>query len=135
MKILLIDGDEQDRAYWANRLTVCSPEYQVHEAASGREGLELYRAQYFDCIVLDLVLPDTSGFKLLVDLILHVDRPTVPIVVLTKLRWQSFHELAMRNGAQAALAKDRVSGDDLDRAIRKAVAVVGLLRKENGQLL
>jgi hypothetical protein len=36
VNILLIDGIDKDRQYYAQRLTVISPDYQILEAANGR---------------------------------------------------------------------------------------------------
>ena len=61
--ILLIDGSKNQRAYWADQLNQCSPDYEIVEAADGESGLALYRSQPIDCVVLELSLPDQSGFQ------------------------------------------------------------------------
>ena len=38
---------------------------KISEAPLGQTALELLRTQRFDCMILDLTLPDISGFDLL----------------------------------------------------------------------
>ena len=82
-------------------------------------------------MVLDLSLPDQSGFQTLVDLVAIASWPYVAVVVLTHMTHQGVWELAKENGAYACLAKRFTSGEDLDKAIQRAVAFVGRLPKED----
>src|SRR5690242_18175308 len=66
--VLLIDGNDTDRAYFAEGVKSCSPDYLILEAKDGASGLDLYRrSQRVDCVVLELDLPDRSGFEVLID--------------------------------------------------------------------
>ena len=124
--ILLIDSNPDERAYWAQRLKLCSSRYHVLEAATAKTGLEIYQqTQTIDGVVLELDLSDSSGFVVLVRLVPRVAKPEVPLVILTRLLSPHLRELALGSGAHAVLFKQRASGDDLDRAIRKAIAMVG----------
>ncbi len=123
--VLLIDGSQNQRAYWANQLKRSSPDYLIVEAEDRESGLARYRSRRFDCVVLDLALPDQSGFRLLIDLVPIASRPQVAVVVLTRMTERGVWEIARQQGAYACLAKQFTSGDDLDRAIQRAVAFVG----------
>ena len=82
-------------------------------------------------MVLELDLPDRSGFKVLVDLVPLVRRPNVAVIVLTRLTDRGVWRLARENGAIACFVKRHMGYDALDRAIQNAVALVGLLPKED----
>ena len=84
-----------------------------------------------DCVVLELTLPDSSAFGVLVSLVPLVRRPNVPVIVLTRLPDAGLWELARKNGAYACFLKQHTTGEDLDNAIQRAVAFVGLIPKEN----
>lgn len=129
--VLIIDGSKNQREFWADQLRGCSSDYQIIEAADGQSGMDLYRSQRIDCVVLELSLPDQSGFQTLVDLVPIASRPHVAVVVLTLMTLRGVWELAKQNGAYACLAKQFTSGDDLDRAIQRAIAFVGQMPKED----
>ena len=130
--VLLIDGSHNQRVYWAEQLKRCSPDYEIIEASDGESGLALYRSRRIDCVVLELSFPDgQSGFETLVKFVPIAGRPQIAVVVLTLLTHQGVWELAKQNGACACLAKKFTSGEDLDKAIQRAVAFVGQLPKED----
>jgi len=129
MTVLLIDGSANQRSYWADQLKRCSSNYQIVEASDGHSGLFLFRSQRIDCVVMDLSLPDRSGFELLPDLVPIPSKPTVAVLVLTLLGHRTLWELAKEYGAYACFHKKHTTGEDLDRAIRRAVAFVGWMPK------
>ena len=129
--ILLIDGNDTDRRYFAYQLKGRSPEYEILEAADGEAGLALYRSRRIDCVVVTLELPDQSGFKVLVDLVPIASRPNVAVILLTNRLQRGLREIARQNGAYACFMKQFMSKEDLDRAIQRAIAFVGRLPKED----
>lgn len=129
-RILFIDGNANDRAIYAGGLRRCSSDYQIIEAADGQSGLDLYRrSQRIDCVVLELALQNRSGLTLLADFIPIPRKREVAVIVLTQHRYQGLLEIAKQKGAYACFLKDDTSSEDLDRAIRQAVAVVGRVPK------
>ena len=129
--VLLIDENNTDRIGFASHLKGCSPDYQIHEAGNGEAGLALYRSLRIHCVVLSLELPDRSGFQVLVDLVPIASRPNVAVLVLTNRAQQGIHELVRKNGAYACFVKQFTSGDDLERAILRAMAFVGQMLRED----
>jgi DNA-binding NarL/FixJ family response regulator len=117
--ILLIDGNTQEREYYAQFLEAGST-YDVVQAATGRSGLDLCARQPIDCVVLEIDLPDMSGFEVLAKLVPRTYHPEIAVVVLTRF----LLELAIKNGAQAAYHKPNARWDLLENAIRKAISTV-----------
>ena len=101
-----------------------SAHYAVLDAASGQEGLELFRHEKVDCIVLDLDLPASSGFQVLLDLVPDRRRPEIAVLILSRLWNPTLANMALENGAQAFLIKQNTSADALDKAIQKAMTTV-----------
>ncbi len=130
-RVLFIDGSANDRALYVGGLQRCSPDYQIIEATDGQSGLAIHRSQRIDCVVLELDLPDLSGFEVLIHLNPIVERPNVAVVALTRLALQGLWDLAKQNGAYVCFFKPHTSSDDLDKAINRAIAFVGQLPKED----
>ena len=129
--VLLIDGSTNQRAYWADQLKCCSPDYLITEADDGQSGLELCRSKKIDCVVMDLSFPYRSGFELLADLVPIPRKPAVAVIVLTLLGHRTLWALATEYGAYACFHKKHTRGEDLDRAIHRAVELVEQMPKED----
>jgi DNA-binding NarL/FixJ family response regulator len=129
--VLLIDGSDNQRAYWAEQLKRGSPDYQIVEAPDGQSGLDLYRSRKIDCVVMELTLPDRSGLDLLTELVPVPSKPTAAVIVLTLLAHRSLWELAKQYGAYACFHKKHTAGEDLEKAIQRAVAFVRQMPKED----
>src|SRR4029078_3492984 len=106
MSVLLIDGSKNQRTYWADQLKRCTSVYEIVEAPDGQSGLDLYRSRRIDCVLLELSLPDQSGFETLVNLVPIASRPQVAVIVLTLLTHPGVWRLAKENGAYTCLGKD-----------------------------
>ena len=89
------------------------------EAASGREVLEHVRREDWDVCVLDINLPDQSGFDVLQTL--KVERPDLPVLILTICSEDQFAVRALRAGAAGYLTKESAP-EELVGAVRKVVA-------------
>jgi DNA-binding NarL/FixJ family response regulator len=123
--VLIIDGHDHERRFYARRLNDCSPQHTIVEAGDGRSGLDIFRSSRIDCVVLDLDLTDISAFEVLGSLIPPAQKPEVAVIVLTSERNQSLFERARREGAASCLVKAVTSGYLLSQVIQKAVHVVG----------
>ena len=127
--VLLIDDDPHYCEYYAQRLHASTSNYDVVHAAAGQSGLDICARQPIDCVVLEIDLPDMSGFEVLAKLVPRTYRPEIAVIVLTRLPNQFLLDLALKNGAQAAFHKTVGSGDLLEQAIRKAIGTVQVLNR------
>jgi HAMP domain-containing protein/signal transduction histidine kinase/DNA-binding response OmpR family regulator len=73
---------------------------------TGKEALETLRARPFDCVVLDLRLPDISGFELLEEMQRDERLREVPIVVYTGRDLSGEEETQLRKMAKSIVLKD-----------------------------
>jgi PleD family two-component response regulator len=122
--VLLIDGNKRDREYWKQRLTISSPNYVVLESETGAAALIICQSQRIDCVVVELTLPDMSGFQVLTRLIPRAYRPEIPVILYSHLNLPPMRKLAITNGAQTYLVKTAVTGDELSWAIERAIYAV-----------
>ena len=59
--ILVIDDEQQVR--WLIRNALEEEGYDVREAPNGKEGLEQYRADPPDLVIMDIMMPTQDGFE------------------------------------------------------------------------
>lgn len=64
--ILVIDDQEPIRKLLRTVLEEAG--HEVRDAATGQQGLELYRARSADLIITDLVMPEMNGLDLILEL-------------------------------------------------------------------
>jgi len=82
--------------------------------------LDLLAIESFNVALLDLGLPDSSGIETFERL--HEQYPDMPVVVLSGLDDESVAISAVERGAQDYIAKARLSGEMLLRAVRYAIS-------------
>ena len=129
--VLLIDDNVSERTPYAQGLRRRSTDYLILEATNQQEADGYRQSHWIDCVVLELGLPDISGFALLVDLLPLPNRPNVAVIVLTRVAHRGSWNLAKQIGAHACLFKPHTSIEDLDKAIQRAIAFVGRTLKED----
>ena len=76
-KVMVIDDVPENRDIFT---TLLEDKYQVIEASSGREGLELAEKEIPDLIFLDLKLPDGDGMDILSEIKRITPDPLVIII-------------------------------------------------------
>ncbi|MFE3868850.1 response regulator [Flavobacterium sp. LS2P90] len=82
IKNLLIIEDNKN-ARKAMKILIGNGDVKCYEAATGKEALELYEKNNIDCIILDIGLPDMSGFDLIQKLEDIKGHNMPPIIVYT----------------------------------------------------
>ena len=89
--ILIVDDEQKMREFVA--LFLRSSKYTVFEAADGRTALNILSKGTIDLIVLDIMLPDISGFDLCSQIRV---RSSVPIISLTALADEEYQMIGYR---------------------------------------
>ena len=79
--LLIIEDDANSRK--AMRKLIGNGDVKCFEAETGKDALEMYRQNHIDCIVLDIGLPDMSGFDLIYKLENIKGLSIPPIIVYT----------------------------------------------------
>ena len=97
--ILVVDDDPQIRE--SLRKVLSAEGYEVMLAADGREGIEKFDVEQIDLLLLDVSLPDISGWDVFGTL--TSINPFLPIVIITGKDEQ--HDLAVLGGVGALIEK------------------------------
>ncbi|UCF60325.1 MAG: response regulator [Anaerolineaceae bacterium] len=119
LRILVVD-DEPD-TLGLIKLTLQTAGYLVQTATGGREGLRLIREEPFDVVILDIMMPDVSGFDVMRELN-NDPTPPPPVIFLTARSSEEDQETGMSLGVSHYLLKPITRGSLLD-AINQALGM------------
>ncbi len=114
--ILIIDDEEAIRDSCSQVLK--KDGYKVKGAKDGRLGLQFFKEELFDAVLLDLKLPGLGGMEILSKI--HEDTPETPVIIITGYASLESAVEAMKRGAFNYLAKP-FSPDALRVIIKKAL--------------
>jgi DNA-binding response OmpR family regulator len=109
--ILIVD-DEPD-TLGLIELTLKTAGYNVQTASGGQDALRKVRDESFDLVLLDIMMPDMSGYEVLKRL-MDAPTPPPPVMFLTAKSAEQDRELGRNLGAAGYLVKPTTRGDLLD---------------------
>ncbi|MCA0756845.1 response regulator [Paenibacillus sp. N4] len=85
----------------------------ITAVSTGRETMALLREQHFDCMVLDLGLPDISGFELLDEIRKEESIRDLPIIIYTARDLDAKEEQRLKKNVGTIIIKDVKSPERL----------------------
>jgi DNA-binding response OmpR family regulator len=140
INVLIVDDSESDRAIYSRYLQSESENiYCIIEAATLKEGLELWRSQQPNIVLMDLNLPDGSGLEFLEAINLDRAEDRVPVIMLTGQGNEKMAVSAMKLGAFDCLVKGDITAKSLTTTIKQALRETRLsrqlLRSQQQQIL
>ena len=116
--ILVIDDDPDVRAFIAASLA--EQGYEVHQAADGREGMQIFNRRKPDLVIVDFIMPGLSGADVANKLLAR--RPDQPILFVSGY---SETEAVRRVAPNVPLLAKPFRADALEKAVRGALAAAG----------
>jgi DNA-binding NtrC family response regulator len=99
-RVLLIDDEARVRT---SLKMVLEPLYDILQAGDGHEGLDVFRKEAPDLVLLDVILPGTDGLAVLQTL--RMERKITPVIMLTGTKSVKTAVDAMKLGASDYLSK------------------------------
>ena len=79
-RVLAVDDDEMSLMVLEK---ILGDEYELVKVHSGAEGMQILKAQTFDLVLLDYLMPDLDGMTMLRQLRARLETSEVPIIMLT----------------------------------------------------
>ena len=134
-RVLVIEDDEAQRNA-VIELIGGGDDVEVSAAGSGEEALEALELQRYDCMVLDLKLPEMGGFALLEKLKEDPRYSSIPVIVYTGKELTRREETKLKKFAESIVVKDASSPERLlDETSLFLHRVEGKLPQEKRRML
>jgi CheY-like chemotaxis protein/signal transduction histidine kinase/HAMP domain-containing protein len=102
-ELLVVEDDPREQTSVVELLG--HDDVNITTAGTGAEALGFLRSRPFDCVVLDLKLPDMSGFDLLTEIQGEESLKDMPIVVFTGRELTAEEEAELRKKAKSIVVK------------------------------
>ncbi len=120
LRVLIVDDDPAAVELVAVRLLDLAS--TVERVYGGREAIAAARRERPDLIVLDLMMPEVSGFDVVEELRRHRDTASIPIMVLTAMEL-SIEDRSKLNGyVTTVLAKTQLELEHFRAEVRRAMS-------------
>jgi CheY-like chemotaxis protein len=103
-RLLIVEDNDIERQSIVELLGYT--DIEVVTAATGSEAIEALTHSEFDCMVLDLRLPDMTGFELLERLHTEPTLAGIPVVVFTGKELTAAEQTQLRSTAKSVVLKD-----------------------------
>jgi CheY-like chemotaxis protein/signal transduction histidine kinase len=101
--LLIIEDNENSRK--AIRILIGNGDVKCFEAATGKDALAMYQQNHIDCMILDIGLPDMSGFDLIHKLENIKSHSMPPIIVYTGKELTKEENNELQNYAERIIIK------------------------------
>ncbi len=118
-RLLLVEDDEVQRQRLIELLD--GPDIAITAVGTGQETLDNLHKQSFDCLLLDLGLPDRNGLKLIEEIRRMKEGRHLHIIVHTARELDSDTATFLRKHAQSAIIKDYAAPERLLDAVSLAL--------------
>ncbi len=111
-RLLVVEDNEEERKAIAQFIDG-EGDIELVTLGSGREALEKLQSEKFDCIVIDLGIPDMNGFELIENIRKEPKYTDLPIVVYTGKELTKKESARLARLAESVISKDMTSIDKL----------------------
>jgi signal transduction histidine kinase/DNA-binding response OmpR family regulator len=120
LRVLIVDDDTVAAGLIAERIGDMAS--TVLRASGGKEGIEMARRELPDLMILELMMPEVSGFDVVAALSQHPDTAGIPILVITAARLTRA-ERERLNGFVTAVMENNVFDEGrLAAEVRRAMS-------------
>lgn len=96
-------AEDEENLQEALKLNLELEGYQVVSATDGKQALKALQGQYFDLMILDIMLPEMDGFEVLENM--RVQNISVPVLILSAKSNSADRVMGLKKGADDYLTK------------------------------
>lgn len=127
MSILLVEDNAADAHLTKMYLEDTSHKIDIFHSETFFESMNIINNQVIDIVLLDLSLPDSSGFKTLTRYLEKASH--IPVIVMTGINNEIIGNQSVKAGAQDFLVKGQFDGKTLGRVIRYSLQRFASIQK------
>ncbi len=120
LKVLVVDDDPQAVELIAVRMADLAG--TVLRALGGAEAIDMARRELPDAIVLDLLMPDVSGFNVVEELSKDPRTARIPILVMTSKLVTAADRALLGGSGSIIMEKSEFSPDRFSAEVQRALA-------------
>jgi len=120
VRVLVVDDEPANRMWLANALEPAG--FTVLPAAGGREAIEMAKSEKPDFVLLDLMMPDVTGFDVVEALRADASTRETPILVLTAANLTEADKLILNGRVSEILKRGTVASSDIVGLLKRVVA-------------
>jgi HAMP domain-containing protein/CheY-like chemotaxis protein/signal transduction histidine kinase len=102
-RLLVVEDDARERNSIVELIS--EADVEIVAAESGEDALERLAAGEYDCVVLDLRLPDMSGFELLERMQKDAALSRIPVIIFTGRELSTDEDQRLRRAAKSIIVK------------------------------
>jgi len=95
--------------------------FVTKNAYDGQEALDMIKADKYDLILLDIIIPKIDGIGVLKSLKADDKTKAIPVVVLSNLGQDEVIKEALHNGAKAYIIKSLYTPDQVVAEVRSII--------------
>ncbi len=117
-KILMVEDDQFIRELYSRQLKLAG--FNVSSTPSGKEGLEALDKNNYDLLMLDLNIPDVSGFQILEHLQKN-PKEGMPILILSNVGADEYVTKGLSMGASAFIIKSTYTPDKVVEEVKSMI--------------
>lgn len=114
-KVLLIEDDQVLQEMYKDKFV--HEGFQIEIAENGKGGIDKMKSFQPDIVLLDLILPDVTGFSILDATRKDPQINTIPIIVLTNI-YADGEDLVKNKGAKAFILKANTTPEDIVEKVK-----------------
>ena len=119
IKILLAEDDSFLSSMYVTKLQLSG--YEVEHAEDGQVAMEKMKNAKPDLLLLDIVMPNKSGFEVLEEIKKNADLSDMPVILLTNLSQKDDVDRGLNLGANDYLIKAHFTPSEVVSKIEKLI--------------
>jgi two-component system cell cycle sensor histidine kinase/response regulator CckA len=117
MKILIVDDNPNNRKSLG--MTLCSAGHEIREASDGIEALEALRAEAFDAVISDILMPRMDGYRLCYEMRRDERIRGLPFIVYTSTFTSTADEAVAIEAGADRFIRNPASVTELEKALQE----------------